>query len=273
MCKQKDPDDRGKWASRGILIITILFAVALFLGGAWLTRKDADETWRAEAVEETEGLEDVKTSGWENAGIRGDFWGGHAAAVSGLIGAVLMFGALVLQSHELGLQRKDLKVQQTEFKKARKEAEKQTKAMEGQLAHVKRQAETEKYDAMLRLLMDIGERAVVAREHRQKDPRPLLKAGFGRIIEQAHRDVNVAEQAEYPMAMVDEMLELFLATVGGIASEQINKAWEQAVEMHRPARVAHEQDGESAGKRMGKWIESTSKRIKASCGQMSLMTL
>jgi hypothetical protein len=227
-------------------------AGAIVMLGLAVTVYDANATWKAQG------------SRWDSdPGIRGDFWGGHLAAASGLAGAVLMFGALGLQRYELSLQREDLKVQQTEFKKAREEAERQANAMEGQLAHAKRQAEAEEYAATLRLLMDIGERAVAAREIRQKDPRPLLKAGFGRILEQAHQDVAVAEQAEYPMALVSEMLDLFLAAVVGLAKDQISAAWKQAVQVQSPVSVARGQLGEAAEKRMAEWIESAGERIKA----------
>lgn len=256
MRKQEDSADRGKCVSRCILIITIFFALAFFAGGVWLTCKDANETWRARVSESGNGSE------WENPGIRGDFWGGHLAAVSGLIGAVLMFGALLLQSHELGLQRKDLKVQQTEFKKSREEAEKQTHALEGQLEHAKQRAESEKYDATLRLLMDIGARAFAVYEQHNKDPRPMLVVGFGRIIDQSYQAVSMAETVADPMAMVEAMLDFFLASAVGVPDDQISTAWQETVKQHSPILVADDLYGASGRSWMGDWIESTSERLK-----------
>ena len=55
----------------------------------------------------------------EQAGQRGDFFGGHLAAAGSLAGALLFFVAILLQRDELAAQRAELKLTREEMERAR----------------------------------------------------------------------------------------------------------------------------------------------------------
>lgn len=109
-----DDEQRGKW----LQIVIYGLAVAFLLGGSWLAYHNYSVT---------EGSDD-----WGSPGTRGDFFGGHFAAVSGLIGVLLMFLAVRLQSIELIEQR-------IEMKRAREAAEKQAAATEQNTKELQKQ--------------------------------------------------------------------------------------------------------------------------------------
>ena len=79
----------------------IALAVGFILLGGGLTCYDLQQTVGQ--------IQAVPENAWQNPGIRGDFWGGHFAATSGMAGTLFFFAALLLQHKELKLQRIELK--------------------------------------------------------------------------------------------------------------------------------------------------------------------
>ena len=111
----KDKENKG-W---GITVWIFIGLAVLFLAaGAYMAYRD----WPGWSTSEN----------WGDAGVRGDFWGGHLAAASGLAGTLILFAALLLQGNELRLQREELQ-------ESREIATQQAKALEKQTDELKAQ--------------------------------------------------------------------------------------------------------------------------------------
>lgn len=76
---------------------------------------------------------------WGDAGQKGDYWGGHLAATTGLVSAVLFMIAIILQREELRLQREELRLQRKETAATRLEIQGQREQMEAQSRTLQRQ--------------------------------------------------------------------------------------------------------------------------------------
>ena len=66
---------------------------------------------------------------WPEAGVRGDFWGGHISPAASLVAALLFVIAILLQYQELKLQREELAATRKEMAAARKVHEQQAEAL------------------------------------------------------------------------------------------------------------------------------------------------
>lgn len=131
--------NNGNWPRS--VKICIWLAVVLVVAGIGLLVFDLVQT--------------KNSTDWGSPGIRGDFYGGHLAAASGLAGTLLFFAALLLQARELGFQREQLGLQLDEFKQSREAAEQQT-MMLGQQTGVLRQQTSELRTQNANLKRQIG---------------------------------------------------------------------------------------------------------------------
>jgi len=68
---------------------------------------------------------------WAVRGARGDFWGGHWAAATGLAGIFLAFAAFVMQRDELRRQSEQLELQRDELELTREEMRLQRRELAG----------------------------------------------------------------------------------------------------------------------------------------------
>lgn len=92
---------------------------------------------------------------WAEAGVRGDFWGGHISPAASLVAALLFVIAILLQYQELKLQRQELTATRQEMAAARKVHERQAEALNLQADLLKRQAAASERSAIISNIIEV----------------------------------------------------------------------------------------------------------------------
>lgn len=92
---------------------------------------------------------------WAEAGVRGDFWGGHISPAASLVAALLFVIAILLQYQELKLQRQELAATRQEMAAARKVHERQAEALNLQADMLKRQAAASERSAIVSNIIEV----------------------------------------------------------------------------------------------------------------------
>ena len=108
-------------------VVWFVIVLALMVCAALLVVLIYD--WNATAAE----------SDWESRGLRGDFWGGHLAAVGAFGGTLLLLAAVLLQKNELQCQRQELRLQRCELVASREVAKEQAEALNEQRDELRKQ--------------------------------------------------------------------------------------------------------------------------------------
>ena len=92
---------------------------------------------------------------WAEAGVRGDFWGGHISPAASLVAALLFVIAILLQYQELKLQREELAATRQEMAAARKVHERQAEALNLQADMLKRQGTASERSAIVSNIIEM----------------------------------------------------------------------------------------------------------------------
>ncbi len=145
-----------------------LGALLLIVAGVWFMSRE----WA-----QTSGHPD-----WANPGIRGDFFGGHFAATSGLAGVFLLLAAVLIQRNELSLQR-------FELIKAREISQQQAEALERQTKELELQNRLSQGRDDMQLIMLMPEKLTrLQATSAGKKYTPLLRIALISIVRQAQCD-------------------------------------------------------------------------------------
>lgn len=213
--------------------ICIVLAVLFLAAGGYAAYRDRPGSSTKEA--------------WGNAGARGDYWGGHFAAASGLAGTLILFAALLLQGKELKLQRKELRDSREVAEQQAEALDEQTDELKAQNDNLKRQIGLTENRDETQLIMSVAS-DVQRLEDTIQDPTNItglrgkaLDVSQKRFIRFATRRIVLRFEVDRPNA--EDNMQIFFARLPERLHEIGFKSLERAVFEYNPIPIADPKNG------------------------------